>query len=113
MAVEIFAGVLLAGISLMLVYWVFTTWSWVAIILLFIFSWMLVKFVTRRRYSAEETKQRKSFEEQKEEQFKKLKAEELASLTGVRKFFHILGTVWLYFAISMIVLGIIISVVLG
>lgn len=109
MFTEVFLGVLLAGIALLLIYWAFTTWSWIAI--LGVSAALVLAIKIALRPSREIRENREQARAQRLEEFAESEKQRVASLRGYKRVWHSFVTVYLYIVgalIGITILGLII-----
>ena len=107
MAGQVFLGVFLAGIALMIVYWLFTSFHWFTILVVGFVLWLtiyllkaIIGFFTRE----------KPTEEQKE---KEIERNRIKNLSGFAKVYHYLVTVFSWVVGAVILFGIFVTIFNG
>ena len=113
MSGEIFVGVFLAGIALMLVYWLFTSFHWLTLLILAAVLWLVIHLLTKERPTEEQKERGKKLAEKEEENAARIERNRIKNLRGFAKFWHHFSNVWFWTSSALILLGILITVFTG
>jgi hypothetical protein len=103
MAGQVFLGVFLAGIALMLVYWLFTNFHWFTILFVGGVLWLtifllkeIIGFFTREKPTEEQKEKRKRLLQKEKENAARIESNRIKNLKGFAKFWHYAWSVFLY-----------------
>ena len=105
MAEQVFVGVFLAGIALMLIYWLFNSFGMLTLAIIGGVLWLVIYLLTKERLTKKEREERKTWEKKKYEAAAELERLRIKNLSGFAKFSHHMGTIFLWTVGTLIFLG--------
>ena len=88
MAGQVFLGVFLAGIALMLVYWLFTSFHWFTLLITVAVLWFIIHLLTKKRPSKEVKERQLKNEERLNAQIDREFKRELEKRKGFDRFYY-------------------------
>lgn len=116
MAGQVFLGVFLAGIALMIVYWLFTSFHWFTILVVGFVLWLtiyllkaIIGFFTREKPTEEQKEKRKKLLQKEKE----IERNRIKNLSGFAKVYHYLVTVFSWVVGAVILFGIFVTIFNG